>query len=206
MLSNKLFIIFGAYFLQNGKAYSLQNSKEFSTRQNFLINTASSITGVSFLGMPLSGYAEVPEDDYITTERGLKYKITSSPEDARSPSPQRGQMVKTTYTLYLNGFPEDTSSSKKVDSSKNPFFGEKPFEFLAGVSQVIKGWDLTVMDMKVGEGRRIIVPSELGYGERGAGGTIPPGATLYFDLTLVSLGDLAKIGPEQVKWLEEHPL
>ena len=109
--------------------------------------------------------------------------------------------MKAKYTLYLNGFPDDTPNSKKVDSSKLA-----PFGFVAGVSQVIKGWDLTVLDMKKGEARRIIVPSSLGYGDRGAGGAIPGGATLYFDIELVDIGEMSKLGPEQLKWLEDNPL
>ena len=71
---------------------------------------------------------------------------------------------------------------------------------------MINGWDLTILDMKVGEERRIIVPSDLGYGEKGAGGAIPGGSTLYFDLELVEIGEMSKLGPEQVKWLEDNPL
>jgi len=71
---------------------------------------------------------------------------------------------------------------------------------------VIKGWDLTVLDMQMGEARRIVVPSDLGYGEKGAGGKIPGGATLYFELELVGMGDVPANEPKQVKWLEENPL
>jgi FKBP-type peptidyl-prolyl cis-trans isomerase len=123
------------------------------------------------------------------------------PTDPTSQSPQRAQKVKAKYTLWLNGFPDDTPNAKKVDSSKLGSFG-----FIAGVSQVIRGWDLTVLDMKVGEERRIVVPSSLGYGDRGAGGAIPAGATLYFDLELVEVGEMSKLGPEQLKWLEDNPL
>lgn len=58
----------------------------------------------------------------------------------------------------------------------------------------------------MGEERRIVVPSSLGYGDRGAGGAIPAGATLYFDLELVEVGEMSKLGPEQLKWLEDNPL
>ena len=59
-------------------------------------------------------------------------------------------------------------------------FGDK-FEFIAGVSQVIKGWDLMVLEMRVGEARQLIIPSKLGYGDKGAGSSIPGGSTLYFN-------------------------
>ena len=143
-------------------------------------------------------------NEFITTERGLKYRVMKPPNDVDSPNPKRAQKVKASYTLYLNGFPEDTSSVK-IDSSKG-ILGEKPFGFLAGVSQVIKGWDLAIMDMKVGEARKLIINSDLGYGDKGAGGKIPGGATLYFDVELTEIGAESKLGPEQYKWLEEHPL
>ncbi|KAL7529549.1 hypothetical protein ACHAXR_003019 [Thalassiosira sp. AJA248-18] len=145
------------------------------------------------------------EDEYITTDRGLKYKIVTPPTDPASLTPVRAQKVKAKYTLYLNGFPADNPNAKKIDSSKGPF-GDKPFEFFAGVSQVIKGWDLSVLEMREGEARKLIVPSDLGYGDKGAGGSIPGGATLYFDVELAGIGAVPSINAEQQKWLEEHPL
>ena len=71
--------------------------------------------------------------------------------------------------------------------------------------QVIKGWDLCILDMREGEARRLIVPSELGYGGKGVGG-IPADSTLYFEIELVEVGEVSKMGPEQIKWLEDHPL
>ena len=144
-------------------------------------------------------------DDYTTTDRGIKYQVTAPPTDADSPSPVRGQKVKTKYTLWLNGFPDDTPSAQKIDSSKGPF-GDKPFEFFAGVSQVIKGWDLTILDMKVGEERKLVIPSELGYGEKGAGGQIPGGSTLYFKVELAEIGPKPSLNADQQKWLEGNPL
>jgi len=185
-----------------------------ATASKLIGGTASASASASYLaflgGSALPSPADAAEaaedaDDYITTSRGLKYKVVTPPTDPDSPLPLRAQKVKAKYTLYLNGFPEDTESSKKIDSSKG-LLGEKPFEFLAGVSQVIKGWDLSIMEMRVGEARKLVIPSALGYGEKGAGGKIPGGATLYFDVELAEIGARAKIGEDQVKWLEDNPL
>ena len=71
------------------------------------------------------------------------------------------------------------------DSSLNP--GREPFTFTLGVGSVIKGWDLGVKDMKVGGKRKLTIPPELGYGDRGAGNVIRPGATLIFEVELLEI-------------------
>ena len=72
------------------------------------------------------------------------------------------------------------------DSSLKP--GRSPFTFTLGSGSVIKGWDLGVKGMKVGGKRKLTIPSELGYGSRGAGGVIPPDATLIFEVDLIEVG------------------
>lgn len=96
-------------------------------------------------------------------------------------SPTTGQTCVMHYTgwLYENG-----AKGKKFDSSVDR--GE-PFEFAIGVRQVIAGWDEGVASMKVGGKRTLIIPSALGYGARGAGGVIPPNATLIFDVELLAV-------------------
>ncbi|OQW60714.1 MAG: peptidylprolyl isomerase [Proteobacteria bacterium SG_bin9] len=96
-------------------------------------------------------------------------------------SPKTGQTCVMHYTgwLYENG-----QKTKKFDSSVDR---GQPFEFPIGTGRVIKGWDEGVATMKVGGKRTLIIPPDLGYGSRGAGGVIPPNATLIFDVELLGV-------------------
>lgn len=111
----------------------------------------------------------------ITTASGLQYIDLVEGTGAM---PQSGQRV----TVHYTGTLED---GVKFDSSRDR---SRPFSFTIGVGQVIKGWDEGVSTMRVGGRRQLIIPPELGYGERGAGGVIPPNATLIFDVELLRLG------------------
>ena len=114
----------------------------------------------------------------MTTASGLK--ITDS-KVGTGASPKTGQTCVMHYTgwLYENG-----TKGKKFDSSVDR---NEPFEFRIGMHQVIGGWDEGVATMKVGGKRTLIIPPELGYGARGAGGVIPPNATLIFDVELLDV-------------------
>ena len=108
-----------------------------------------------------------------TTPSGLQYEDTVLGSGAIA---KAGQHVKVHYTGWIYN---DGVQGAKFDSSKDR--GD-PFQFSLGAGQVIKGWDEGVQGMSVGGTRRLIIPAELGYGARGAGGVIPPNATLLFEV------------------------
>lgn len=110
----------------------------------------------------------------ITTASGLQYIDI---QEGTGATPKTGQTVVVHYTGTL----EDGT---KFDSSRDR---KQPFSFKIGVGQVIKGWDEGVGTMKVGGRRELIIPANLGYGARGAGGVIPPNATLKFDVELLKI-------------------
>ena len=91
---------------------------------------------------------------------------------------QNGDAVTVNYTGTL-------TDGTKFDSSLNP--GRTPFQFTLGQNSVIQGWEMGVLGMKVGEKRRLTIPPELGYGAQGAGGVIPPNATLIFEIDLLAI-------------------
>lgn len=95
-----------------------------------------------------------------------------------------GQQAVVQYTGWLYDVSAPDNKGKEFDSSRN---SGQPFRFVVGAGQVIKGWDQGVLGMQVGGKRRLVIPAELGYGDRGAGGVIPPGATLVFDVELVGI-------------------
>jgi len=95
-----------------------------------------------------------------------------------------GKIAVVQYTGWLYEASAKENKGKQFDSSRA---GGAPFRFPLGAGQVIKGWDQGVAGMKVGESRRLIIPADLAYGDSGAGGVIPPGATLVFDVDLVAI-------------------
>ena len=107
---------------------------------------------------------------FTTTASGLQYEAT------------KGQQVTVHYTGWLYN---DGAQGAKFDSSRDR---SDSFAFGLGAGMVIKGWDEGVQGMKVGGQRTLIIPAALGYGARGAGGVIPPNATLKFDVELLKVG------------------
>jgi len=112
--------------------------------------------------------------DAITTSSGLKYIIE---KEGSGVKPKSGQIVSVHYAGYL-------TNGQKFDSS---FDRDKPIEFPIGSGKVIPGWDEGIMLLNVGTRAKLIIPPELGYGRAGAGGVIPPNATLIFDVELLEV-------------------
>jgi FKBP-type peptidyl-prolyl cis-trans isomerase len=114
----------------------------------------------------------------ITTPSGLQYEDTVAGSGATAAA---GRQVSVHYTGWLY---EDGRKGRKFDSSKDR---GQPFAFALGAGQVIGGWDEGVQGMQVGGTRVLVIPPQLGYGARGAGGVIPPNATLMFEVELLGV-------------------
>ena len=125
--------------------------------------------------MPFGG-SNAATNQVIEMPNGLKYTDTKTGEGAIAAA---GNKVSVHYTGWLY---KNDAKGAKFDSSVDR---GQPFQFTLGAHQVIAGWDQGVAGMKVGGKRTLIIPPELGYGARGAGGVIPPNATLMFDVELL---------------------
>lgn len=146
------------------------------------IMTATAFSAAALLALACGGTA--PEEgqektmttdaNQVTTASGLKYTELKPGDGATA---KAGDTVRVHYTGTLE-------NGKKFDSSRDR---GTPLEFQVGVGQVIKGWDEGIAGMKVGGQRSLVIPPDLGYGAAGAGGVIPPNATLIFDVELVGI-------------------
>jgi peptidylprolyl isomerase len=145
----------------------------------FLSRRTALATTFSLVATGVTAMSETADAQPVTTApSGLKIIDVKV---GAGPSPKPGQTCVMNYTgwLYENG-----NKGKKFDSSLDR---NQPFSFPIGQHQVIAGWDEGVATMKVGGKRTLIIPPELGYGARGAGGVIPPNATLIFDVELLGV-------------------
>ena len=153
-------------------------------RPNFRITTMAAIAAVScaltcgLTADATNTFAAETAGDVMTTASGLQ--ITDATVGTGA-SPAPGQTCVMHYTGWLF---KDGVKGAKFDSSLDR---GQPFEFAIGKGQVIGGWDEGVASMKVGGKRTLIIPPALGYGARGAGGVIPPNATLMFDVELLGV-------------------
>ncbi len=142
---------------------------------------AAAFVAAALLGFGCAGSAvedgketKMSTEGQVTTTSGLKYTDVKGGDGAEA---KAGDTVQVHYTGTLE-------NGKKFDSSRDR---GTPFEFEVGVGQVIKGWDEGIAGMKVGGQRTLVIPPDLGYGASGAGGVIPPNATLIFDVELVGI-------------------
>jgi peptidylprolyl isomerase len=145
------------------------------TRRHVL--SAFALVAPAIVGAPATLWAQAAGTT-MTTPSGLQITDTKMGTGA---TPTRGQTCVMHYTGWLY---EKGAKGQKFDSSRDR---GQPFEFPLGMKRVIAGWDEGVATMKVGGQRTLIIPPELGYGARGAGGIIPPGATLIFEVELVDV-------------------
>ena len=151
--------------------------RRFSRTTFSTLAVALTVLTASAVSMPTAAMAQTP-GKAMTTASGLQI-IDSKVGTGAAPKP--GQICVVHYTGWLY---QDGQKGKKFDSSVDR---NDPLEFPVGQRKVIAGWDEGVASMKVGGKRTLIIPPELGYGARGAGGVIPPNAMLIFDVELLGL-------------------
>jgi FKBP-type peptidyl-prolyl cis-trans isomerase FkpA len=126
-----------------------------------------------------TGKSSAPPVSAVTTLQSVELKPGTGATIAN------GQMAVMQYTGWLYEASASDNKGKQFDSSRTA--GREPFKFPLGTGSVIKGWDQGIVGMKIGESRRLIIPSNLAYGDAGYSGVIPPGATLVFDVELLGI-------------------
>jgi FKBP-type peptidyl-prolyl cis-trans isomerase FkpA len=143
------------------------------------LGSVAGLTGAFGAEQPTDAAKADTQMTTTTTDSGLQYQDLVVGTGAQAGA---GRQVSVHYTGWLQN--PDGSAGRKFDSSVDR---GQPFEFPLGAGRVIRGWDEGVAGMKIGGKRRLIIPAALGYGASGAGGAIPPNATLIFDVELLGL-------------------
>ena len=162
---------FGGFFCSNAFAVGLTLPHDPMLAEVFVAGELDTVSPFD-LDAPPSDINM--ENQTITTASGLQYVDIREGDGA---TPQKGQTVVVHYTGTL-------ADGTKFDSSRDR---SRPFQFRIGIGEVIAGWDEGVGTMKVGGLRKLTIPPNLGYGDRGAGGVIPPNATLIFEVELLRI-------------------
>ncbi|MGE0583210.1 MAG: FKBP-type peptidyl-prolyl cis-trans isomerase [Steroidobacteraceae bacterium] len=143
------------------------------------------LSALLLAALPLAACSAADQPPATTAKENAAVSVAITDlKEGSGPAVAAGQAAVVHYTgwLFAAGAPDD--KGRKFDSSHDH---GQPFTFHIGAGEVIAGWDQGVAGMKVGGQRRLVIPPELGYGARGAGGVIPPGATLVFDVELVGI-------------------
>jgi len=176
LISLGMMLAFGLILMiaQISSPQSIANASELIQTQPISVSSTINKILVADNTMSSAENANPGNEETVTTPSGLKY-IDLVP--GTGATHKTGQTVIVHYTGTL----EDGT---KFDSSRDR---NEPFSFPLGQGRVIKGWDEGISDMRVGGRRKLIIPPELGYGARGAGGVIPPNATLIFDVELLRI-------------------
>jgi len=162
-------VIFSLAMFGCGKKKSEQTAKPTASKQPMATQPEEQKVGVA-----VDKPHDIPEDQFTTTASGLKYADIVV---GQGEQPEKGDVVVVHYTGWL-------TDGKRFDSS---VLRGKPFKFPLGMHRVIAGWDEGVASMHVGGVRQLIIPPELAYGGRGAGGVIPPNATLIFEVQMLGI-------------------
>jgi FKBP-type peptidyl-prolyl cis-trans isomerase len=147
-------------------------------KSSLLVLTIALAAAVGACGAKQGAAPAAAPDAGVTSMQSTQLQAGSGPAIAA------GQIAVMQYTGWLYEGSAPDNKGKQFDSSRTT---GQPFKFALGTGQVIKGWDQGVAGMKIGERRRLVIPSGLAYGDEGAAGVIPPGATLVFDVELVAI-------------------